>query len=93
MNKFIGNVIVGGVVVSGVVLFFAALLSIAAGVTLLEAWVADFVYSTIFETPTSNAPQITYWVWVGIVFLFNAVFGGRSATAVATATVKSRRRA
>ena len=67
MGKFIG-----GIGITALVLFAIGL---AFGSPFLIAWLADAIYSNLFETPTSDAPQITYWYWVGIVYLFSFVTG------------------
>lgn len=59
-----------------VALLTVVIVAVAFGAPFLIAWVCDIVYSNIFETPTSNAPQISYWYWVAIVFIFE-FFTGR----------------
>lgn len=91
MGKFIEGIALTGVVIVGGGLILAFVGACFFGVTLLEAWLADFLYSVIFETPTSDAPQITYPMWVGIAFLFNLVFGGKSGVSVVHDHATSRR--
>lgn len=71
MFKLITGAAVALVILIGVPL----LIGLVFGSPFLIAWLADIIYSDLFETPTSNAPQISYWYWVGIVFLFSFVTG------------------
>lgn len=52
-----------------IIVFFAAMLAavvtILVGPIFLLAWLADDLYSNIWEA-NGSAPQITFWQWVGI---------------------------
>lgn len=64
--KFLGVPLLVALVISA----FAAILALP----LLYAWIADVVYSRIFEGE-EGWPDISYWLWVGIVYLFLFVTG------------------
>lgn len=82
-NNSIGEAFAVAGLATGVVVGIVALVVVAvAGIWCAEAWLADAVYSNIFESAESGAPSINYWPMVGLVALVNIALGaiGRSAS-------------
>ena len=67
------NILLGTGIVGLMVFVFIGILVAVVGFVFIGAFIADFIYSGIFETPDSGAPQITYWMWVGVFVLVRLV--------------------
>lgn len=57
-----------GLIILGLALFFGGLC--------LEGWLVMLVWNAVLPLIWANAPTLTFWVAVGLVFLIDLLFGG-----------------
>lgn len=52
-----------------------AIFAFALGIAVLEAWLLTLVWNAL--VPQLGGPELNFWLALGLLFVANAIFGGR----------------